>query len=128
MAKKALPAPGYYRSGDKDVIVLDPASLGDTPAEDGPALLTKDGDDARWSPAVAFRLAFQPSPLYVLSAEVFDHRFHETTREEALQRVQAAEMLRDKQAGDAERATGLIETTDGEAIAEGPTAETVSPQ
>ena len=123
---KALPAPGYYRSGDKDVIVLDPSSLGDTPSEDGPAVLTKDGDDARWSAAVAFRLAYQPSPLFVLSAAVFDNRFKPTTAEEALARVQAAEMLRDKQAGDAERADmAVIEGggSNGTASAEGPTAE-----
>lgn len=128
MTTKKLPEPGFYRSGDKDVIVLDPSTLGDTPAEDGAALVTKDGDDARWSPAVAFRLAFQPSPLYVLSAAVFDHRFRPTTRDEAAARVQAAEMLRDKQAGDAERSEAEQAAVDGAATAEGPTSETRSPE
>lgn len=107
---KSLPEPGYYRSGDKDVIVLDPATLGDGD------LMTKDGDDARWSPAVAFRLAFKPSPTYVLSAAVFDGRFKATTHEDALKRVQAEEIIRDKP-----EAPAPDETSDGSASAEGVT-------
>lgn len=118
---KELPKPGYYRSGVNDVIVLDPATFGDG------ELVTKDGDDARWQPAVAFRPAFGNGPTRVLSAAVFDHRFKPTTREEALQRVQAAEMLRDKQAGDAERAESEG-GSNAEAVAEGPTSETRSPE
>lgn len=129
MAKK-LPEPGFYRSNDKDVIVLDPATIGDG------ELLTKDGDDARWSQAVAFRLAYQPSPTYVLSADVFDNRFKPTTQEEALARCQAAEMLRDKKAADEENAERAAEEaaddpyndaeaegSDGAASAEGASAE-----
>ena len=115
---KALPEPGYYRSGDRDVIVLDPATLGDGD------LVTKDGNDARWRPAVAFRLAFQPSPVYVLSADVFDHRFKPTTQEAALQRVQADELMRDKEAGDKARAEDG--QSDGAATAEAPTAESAA--
>jgi hypothetical protein len=84
---RTLPEPGYYRSGDKDVLVVDPAKLADTGE-----IVTKDGDDARWSPAVAFRMAYQAgSPLYVLSADVFDGRFKPTTQEDALKRVQERE-------------------------------------
>lgn len=97
---RSLPEPGYYRSGEKDVLVVDPAKLAD--AGD---LLTKDGDDARWQPAVAFRMAFQPgSPLYVLSAAVFDGRFKPTTQEEALARVQDAERAESMKAAEAAKA------------------------
>ena len=112
MTKAFLPDPGYYRSGDKDVIVIDPMTLSDTGE-----LLTKDGDDARWQPAVMFKPAFVEGPTYVLSADVFDGRFKATTQEEALARRQLAEQKRDKEAGDAERAEA--EGSDAEAVAEG---------
>jgi hypothetical protein len=82
-----LPEPGYYRSGDADVLVIDPATLADAGE-----VVTKDSAKGDWTPAVAFRLAFVPgSPLYVLSADVFDARFEPTTHEDALGRVQERE-------------------------------------
>lgn len=97
MAHK-LPDPGYYRSGDKDVLVVDPVKLSDTGE-----LVTKDGNDARWRPAVAFRMAFEAgSPLYVLSADVFDGRFKPTTQEEALERVQEAERVASRESAETE--------------------------
>jgi hypothetical protein len=110
---KTLPAPGFYRSGDKDVVVLDPMTVSDSGE-----LMTKDGDDARWSPAVMFKPAFDNGPTYVLSAAVFDGRFRETTQEEALHRRQLAESQRDKEAGDASRAAEA-EGENGAATAEG---------
>jgi hypothetical protein len=124
---KELPAPGYYRSGDQDVIVLDPFTISDTGE-----VVTKDGDDARWQAAVVFKPAFASGPTRVLSAAVFDHRFKPTTQDDALARVQAAEMMRDKAAGDEARAAEtddkdihVIEEggTNGTAAAEGPTSE-----
>jgi len=123
---KALPEPGYYRAGDNDVLVVDPLTISPTGR-----IRTKDGNDANWRPAVAFHPAFEPGDLSVLSADVFDHRFHPITREEALARVQAAELLRDKQAGDEVRAAEAEEageTVDAEALAEGPTASASAPE
>jgi hypothetical protein len=106
---RKLPEPGFYRSGDKDVLVIDPTKLADTGE-----IMTKDGDDARWKPAVAFRLAFEPgSPLYVLSADVFDGRFKETTQEEAFARVQDRERAQSVKSADESRAE--TEETEGEA-------------
>lgn len=85
MAHK-LPEPGYYTSNGKDVLVLDPLTVSPSGV-----IRTKDGNDANWRPAVAFRPAFAPGDVYVLSADVFDGRFKPTTQEEALKRVQDAE-------------------------------------
>lgn len=103
-----LPEPGYYRSNDKDVIVLDPLKLSDTGE-----LLTKDVDDARWQPCVAFRLAFVPgSPLYILSAKAFDGRFKPATYEAAMSRVRDAEVRESARLAEEEAAKAAPETSE----------------
>jgi hypothetical protein len=108
---RSLPKPGYFTSNGKDVLVVDPAKLSDTGE-----ILTKDGNDANWRSAVAFRKCEPGSPLYVLSADVFDDRFHETTGAEVHERTQQRERIASGELAAKDRAEA--ESKDGEAVAE----------